>query len=398
MRRVDSTPSSGSIFMSIRTTSGRLPSASRRSRASSASTPPSTSATMSRSGSLPRKASRPWRTTAWSSTMRIRIRRSSGSILSRSQRRLDPYHSYVFGRAGDSEGGTDLVRAGLHRFEAVVAGLAALGVEAAAVITNLEMDGFLTHSNPDGGGRRVCVPDGVHERLAHDPEQLRLRAMGDRQAVDRPRDVDGELRLVRQLVCVLADGGHEPVLDRVLSELEDQPAHLRLGTPRELPDRGKCACDRARHADLVIPEGLLGRPRLQDRREKRLRDRVVEVPRNSVTLRERLPAFAALRLDERGGRLLALAQQRREQQRGQRDDADVELRPERLAVDLLTGERAEIVRRQADRRSGHEHQRTGRARSSDAPHTTGAVRDYQVGDSGFGRACDPGEQQDRGEE
>ena len=113
--------------------------------------------------------------------------------------------------------------------------------------------------------------------------------MGDRQAVDRPRDVDGELRLVRQLVCVLADGGHEPVLDRVLSELEDQPAHLRLGTPRQLPDRGKCACDRARHADLVIPEGLLGRPRLQDRREKRLRDRVVEVPRNSVTLRERLP-------------------------------------------------------------------------------------------------------------
>ena len=56
------------------------------------------------------------------------------------------------------------------------------------------------------------------------------------------------------------------------------------------------------------------------------------------------------------------------------------------------------MRRQADRRSGHEQQRHGRARSSEAPHNPDEDREDQVGDGGVGRHGDPGEHQDSGQE
>jgi len=77
---------------------------------------------------------------------------------------------------------------------------------------------------------------------------------------------------------------------------------------------------------------------VEDAREKRLRDGVVQVARNPPALFQSPLAFPALRLRRLGGRAFAFADGRAEEETGERDDEDVELRAHSPLVNRLAEE------------------------------------------------------------
>src|SRR3954453_18424473 len=162
-------PSTGSIWRSIRTTSGRRPSLSSAARRSSAWVPPAASPTTLRSGSVSRKAWSPRRTTAWSSTIRTWIALSSGPIRdTHSDPRALPR------RALDRQLTPDPARAAAHGLKPEVPRVRCSRVEPHPVVSDLEDD--LPRRAVDDDRSRACagVLDDVGERLPDDSEELGL--------------------------------------------------------------------------------------------------------------------------------------------------------------------------------------------------------------------------------
>ena len=94
------------------------------------------------------------------------------------------------------------------------------------------------------------------------------------------------------------EGRHEPVLERVTAQLGDEVAHLGLRAERQLADRLQVPREPAVGARALLRERLLGGAGVQQRREQRLRDGVVQVARDPVALLHRLLALAALGLGQ----------------------------------------------------------------------------------------------------
>src|ERR1035437_1234114 len=172
-RRVASMPFSSGMLTSITTTSGRSCSAR-----STASRPLAASPTISMSASAARIILKPWRTTAWSSARRMRMR----FMLDR-----DPHFNYntlveagadrdiAPGAAGASAHPDHAQWArptGLPDFRSGIAG------EAAAVVVNGEANLIAARFQFDCDALRSGVARHVGERLLRDAEQVRLGLIG----------------------------------------------------------------------------------------------------------------------------------------------------------------------------------------------------------------------------
>ncbi len=151
--------------------------------------------------------------------------------------------------------------------------------------------------------------------------------------------------------------GHEPLVAGGAVELEEKNAHLSLRACSQLGDRTQGAGDRPLGIEPLFLEIPLRGARMENGREQRLRDGIVEFACDAVALRDRPVALPLLRLLELRDRTLPLADERPDEQRRERGDGDVELRAQRLVVDRLPEERAELVRRERDGRPGREHDR-----------------------------------------
>ena len=154
------------------------------------------------------------------------------------------------------------------------------------------------------------------------------------------------------------------------AELEDERAHLALRPAGEVADRAEGLGEGPGSAHALLLERALRGARVQDRGEQRLGDGVVQVARDPVPLLHRLLSLVALRLGQREGRPLALADDRAEEQRRERRHGDVELRAERPVVDGLLEERPDVVGRDADRQAGRDRDRqrgAGRPESEGRP-------------------------------
>src|SRR3954471_5009633 len=178
-------PSTGSIWRSIRTTSGRRPSLSSVSSSSSAWLPPAASPTTSRSGSVSRKAWSPRRTTAWSSTMRTWIAPSSGAI-----RDAHSHPRALPGCALDRQATPDLGRAAAHGLESEVPRMSLFRVEPQPVVSDLEDD--LPRRGVDHDRRRAGagVLDDIGKGLAGDSEELGLGPRRQGEWISGSLDVD----------------------------------------------------------------------------------------------------------------------------------------------------------------------------------------------------------------
>src|SRR5262245_59937435 len=319
-------PSMGDICISMRTTSGRLPSESSWAQASSASSPPPTSATTSRSGSPSRKACSPRRTTSWSSTTRILIT-PSDSIAVRSilLRDIDSYHGSPAGHAQDRKRCARLGGARAHRVEAVVAGVVDLHIEAGAVVSDLEGDCLAARSDVDPGPPRIRVLDDVRERLAADGEELGLGGRADRQPLLGPTNGHRQAFRVAERRGVPGERGDEPFVPRRAVQLEEEIAHLTLSAGGQLRDRVQGSRDRPTGIDPVLRELPLCRARVQHGREECLRDGVVEVAGDPVALFEGPLALTPPRLLELPQGPLPLADERPDEERRDRRDGNVEL-------------------------------------------------------------------------
>ena len=82
---------------------------------------------------------------------------------------------------------------------------------------------------------------------------------------------------------MVRERGNESVLHGIPAELEDQRPHLGLHASRQLPDRAQLPPHRGRHAGTVR-QGLLRGADVQNRREKRLGNRIVQLARDAVAL------------------------------------------------------------------------------------------------------------------
>src|SRR6187431_2378948 len=206
-------PSIGAICRSMRTTSGARPSDSSCAQTSRASSPPPASATTSRSGSPSRNACSPRRTTSWSSTTSTRITGSGSMILCSVLAGHDDTHDRSpAGNAQNGQRGARLGSAGPHGFEAIVAGTIKLGVEAGAVVADLQRDGVTTRLDVDPGSLRRRMLDDVRERLPADGEELRFDSRAQGQALLRPADGDGEPFRVPERGGVAREARHEALL------------------------------------------------------------------------------------------------------------------------------------------------------------------------------------------
>src|SRR4051794_20767520 len=159
--RIAPTPSRRGITRSISTTSGR-----RRSAAATPSEPSPASPTTSMPSCSSRKVRSPSRTTAWSSTTSTRI----GSATTR----LESHGGPRRGRGPDLEPAAKALGPLLHRgqAEALRAHLGVGGVEADAVVGDLQHEGAVgggeAHRDPLG----ARVAQGVLDRLLGDPQDL----------------------------------------------------------------------------------------------------------------------------------------------------------------------------------------------------------------------------------
>ena len=150
-----------------------------------------------------------------------------------------------------------------------------VGIEAAAVVGDLEEDAVGIDVHPDGRVRRASVLDDVRQGLTADREQLRLGVARDRQVPDRALDSNGERRSLAAVLRTFVQRRHEPVLDGIPPKLVDEASHLALRCPRQLPDSCETPGRAAPTGPPAVAQRLLCRPRLQNRREQSLGDGVV---------------------------------------------------------------------------------------------------------------------------
>src|SRR5205823_8028981 len=116
----------------------------------------------------------------------------------------------------------------------------------------------------------------------------------------------------------------------------------------QLVDRSECLPEQLGALSAVLVESLLSRARVQDAREERLRDGIVELARDAAALLHGALVLTPFRFGQLLDRALPLTDDGAQEQRGQRRDEDVELRAERSIVDRLLVERADPVGRDAD--------------------------------------------------
>ena len=172
-------------------------------------------------------------------------------------------------------------------------------------------------------------------------------------------------------------GRHETVSDAVGAPFEDETAHFALGPLRQFSDGDKSFSQAAISACIAC-ECVLSRPYLQDAREESLRDRVVQVARDSPPLLEGSLAFPEPRLGQLTSGSFALGHHCAEKERGQRTDDNVELRTQRTLVDRLAGECAHVVGSETDRQRGHDQVRKGHSRCAESECGPDQGREDQV--------------------
>src|SRR2546423_3214130 len=214
---IAATPSRFGMTRSIRTTPG-----SRRSASRTASWPSAASPTTSRPSCRPRNVRSPSRTTPWSSAIRTRIGSAPGTV------HLEAHGRPRTRRRADLEPAADALGALLHRGQPQVRRTQAgrTGIEADAVVRDLEPEEPVLAGEPHDDPRGVGVAERVLERLLGDAEDLpvaggvaggaRIDLQLDLALLQPPQDVD-----------VLAEGAPEPVAVEVgRPQLEDQRAQL----------------------------------------------------------------------------------------------------------------------------------------------------------------------------
>src|SRR5215212_7190227 len=206
-------------------TSGRRPAASIEASSSSACAPPAASPTTLMSGSLSRNASRPRRTSSWSSTTSTPMLSSTSGSISASVRFGGHIHSHERAearRARDREATADLGRAAAHRLESEVTGMADGGIEAAPVVADFDRD-YARHDldkHARGGRARVLLD--VGERLAPDREQLRLDELRQLEPRTGPAHVHVEPIRRAHSGGLSRERGDQPVVHGVAAQLEDE--------------------------------------------------------------------------------------------------------------------------------------------------------------------------------
>src|SRR2546427_615800 len=208
--------------------------------ASRAAGPLAASATTSMSGWSWRKARRPWRTTAWSSTRRTRIlalgalatgrrpvgnRRRHGRAGARGRlhRELPPY------RRGPLTHRCQAHRAGRPRESP--------GIEAGTLVTHRQPDLAALLLEADVHPGAGCVAERVVERLLPDPEQSQLDARGEAGPATANANLDGGAVGPLQGVHVVPKRSLQAVpLQALRTQRVDQGPHLlegRGGAPLE---------------------------------------------------------------------------------------------------------------------------------------------------------------------
>ena len=264
------------------------------------------------------------------------------------------------GNAPDGQRGARLRGARPHGFEAIVAGVIRLGVEAGAVVADLQRDGVATRLDVDPGplGRRML--DDVRERLPADGEELRFDSRAQGQALLGPADGDGEPLRVPEGGGVAREAGHEALVLARAVQLGEKDAHLPLSACGQFRDRVQGAGDRPVGVEPLLLEIPLGGARMQERsRRAPARPNREGRVRCGGAPRSRPVSLPLLRLGERRDRALPLADEGADEQRRQRSHGDVELGAQRLVVDRLPEEWAKLVRREPDRGAGCERDREG---------------------------------------
>ena len=114
------------------------------------------------------------------------------------------------------------------------------GVEAGAVVGDLEHEGPVALREPHRDVLGVRVAQGVVERLLGDAQHVGVAVAGGGPALQRERDLDAVQPA--QHLDVLAQDAREPVAREVgRPQLADQPAQLLERLAGERPTRATCA-------------------------------------------------------------------------------------------------------------------------------------------------------------
>src|SRR4051812_24362502 len=268
--RIAPTPSRRGITRSIRITSGRS-----RSAARTASAPSPASPTTSMPSCSSRKVRSPSRTTAWSPTPSPRIAPATP--------RLESHGGPRRRRGPDLEPAAQALGPLLHRGQAKAlrAHLGVGGVEADAVVGDLQHEGAVgggeAHRDPLG----ARVAQGVLNRLLGDPQDLAVPAAVAGADAIAEIEVDVDAVEPAQDLDVLAERAVEAVpLEVRRAQLEDQRAKLVEGLAGELLGTG----DLLAGGRLVPVEQGAGRLRGQHHGEQLLADDVVELEGDAVAL------------------------------------------------------------------------------------------------------------------
>jgi hypothetical protein len=208
-------------------------------------------------------------------------------------------------------------------------------VEPLSIVADLDDDVPILSLHQHEGSGGVGMLDDIGQRLAPDAVKLRFNILCERKP--RTRAVHSYGRPVGSPQCrgMPRERGHQAVVNRVTTQLEDQRAHLALHALGELSDCAEGLCDAPRRGRVVLPERLLRCACVKYRGEQRLGDRIVEIASDPAPLLQRPLALVSASFGEIPGRSLAFAHHCAEEQRGQRSDGDVELRAQRPVVDRL---------------------------------------------------------------
>src|SRR3954454_3530279 len=263
-------------------------------------------------------------------------------------RGLDSNWGPVSGRAGDRKQATYLSRTAAHRLDAVVLGMRSRDVETSAVVTDFNHDPARVGLHANVRARGICVLDHIGESLASNAEEVALGTAGEQEAPVGSRYVYRQTLPLGELRGVLVKGRDEAVFGLVTVEPRDQRPHLGLRISGQLGDRAQGLSQRPGSAQMLCLERLLRRAGMEGRREHRLGDGVVKVARDAVPLLHRMLALVPAGLRQLRGGSLALAYDRREEQRRECRNSDVGLSAQGPVVDRLLEERAKVVRGHPD--------------------------------------------------
>src|SRR3990172_4601087 len=187
------------------------------------------SPTTAKPGRRSRSVRRPMRTTSWSSTMRMLTVPSGMALFSHAaQGEFDPHLGAAPGDALHGEAGAEATGALLHVAEAAPVGRPLRsGIEADAVVGDLQPDGTGSCGQTDTKGGGLGVTGHVAHRLLGDPEQghrLLLRESAVEVALDGQIRVDQgvDAHALHQVL----EGGRDVALLDLRPEVKDVAADV----------------------------------------------------------------------------------------------------------------------------------------------------------------------------